>query len=70
MISYQNPFIKNIENFKKGISEDYRSKFILKFLKNTNQNEFNDYVKTNILWEKIQKKNNKVLNEKFKVSKY
>ena len=59
MISYQNPFIKNIENFKKGISEDYRSKFILKFLKNTNQNEFNDYVKTNILWEKIQKKTTK-----------
>ena len=28
LISYQNPFIKNIENFKKGISEDYRSKFI------------------------------------------
>ena len=35
LIKYQNPFIKNINNFKKGITEDYRTKFLVKYLINT-----------------------------------
>ena len=56
LIKYQNPFIKNVDKFKKGISLDYRSKFILKYLNNTKKDNFDDYNKTNILWKKIQEK--------------
>ncbi len=56
LIKYQNPFIKNINKFKKGINEDYRTKFLVKYLNNNKKNKYNEYIKTNILWERIQKK--------------
>ena len=56
LIKYQNPFIKNINKFKKGVNEDYRTKFLVKYLNNNKNNKYNEYVKTNILWERIQKK--------------
>ena len=56
LIKYQNPFIKNINKFKKGINEDYRTKFLIKYLNNNKKNKYNDYIKTNILWERIHKK--------------
>ena len=56
LIKYQNPFIKKIENFKKGLFEDYRSKYLSIYLKNTKEDNYNKYVKTNILFKKIQKK--------------
>ena len=56
LIKYQNPFIKNIDKFKKGISLDYRSKFISKYLKNTKKDNFDDYNKTNKKKKKIQEK--------------
>ena len=56
LIKYQNPFIKKIENFKKGVSEDYRSKYLSIYLKNIKEDNYNKYVKTNILLNKIQKK--------------
>ena len=56
LIKYQNPFIKKNVNFKKGISEDYRSKYLFMYLKITKRNYFKKYIKTNILLNKIIKK--------------
>ncbi len=56
LIKYENPFIKKIKNFKKGITEDYRSKYLTNYLKNTKENKYDKYVTTNILFNKIQKK--------------
>ena len=60
LIKYQNPFIKKIVNFKKGISEDYRSKYLSMHLKITKENNFQKYVKTNVLLNEINKKTKKL----------
>ncbi len=60
LIKYQNPFIKKNVNFKKGISEDYRSKYLFMYLKITKRNYFKKYIKTNILLNKIIKKTKKL----------